>query len=96
MTDKLLTAVGQVSPVARQFFFCGNCQSEKPWAKRRVRGYRTLCTDCLALARECKRTGVYKPSGPYAKAVGHKQDSWASDSPIPDFILERHAESLAE
>jgi hypothetical protein len=76
------------------FFFCANCQSEKPRSKRRVIGHKTTCTDCIAAAAEYKRTGVMKTVSPYSRVVGHKQDSWESE--IPAYITESYQESLAD
>jgi hypothetical protein len=79
-----------------KFFYCNNCQSEKPIEKRLLKGRKLTCTDCEASAAEYKRTGVWKPCGPYARAVGHKQDAWTAEDHVPQHIIESYAESLAD
>jgi hypothetical protein len=79
-----------------KFFYCIGCLTERRVEDRRKVGRRVVCARCVSAAAQFKRTGKCERGSPYGKAVGHKQDSWEAEIPVPDFILERHAESIAD
>jgi hypothetical protein len=76
-------------------FYCIHCRVERPIEKKLLIGRNVRCTVCEAGRQHFKRTGKYT-GAPYGRAVGHKQDSWEAENPLPDFIIESHRESLGD